>query len=142
VDEIDLHLHPRWQRHVIQDLKTTFPAIQFFATTHSPQVIGETPHEEIILLRRDGTWTNPTQSLGLESNDVLREIMGADVMNAAAAKALGELEDLLADANFEEAREKIKAIRASYGELPKTTSAETYMNQMEIMATDDGANRP
>lgn len=137
IDEIDLHLHPRWQRHVIRDLKTTFPAIQFFATTHSPQVIGETPHQEIILLRRDGSWSNPSQSVGLDSSDVLREIMIAEAMNESAAKAIEELERLIADANFEEAREKIKKIRAEYGELPKTTNAESYMNQMEIMAADE-----
>jgi len=39
IDELDLHLHPKWQRHVIEDLRTTFPAIQFFATTHSPFLI-------------------------------------------------------------------------------------------------------
>ncbi len=41
IDELDLHLHPKWQRRVIADLKRIFPKIQFFATTHSPQVIGE-----------------------------------------------------------------------------------------------------
>lgn len=39
IDELDLHLHPKWQRHIIEDLRTTFPAIQFFATTHSPFLI-------------------------------------------------------------------------------------------------------
>jgi predicted ATP-binding protein involved in virulence len=39
IDELDLHLHPRWQRRVIEDLRRTFPQIQFFATTHSPFLI-------------------------------------------------------------------------------------------------------
>lgn len=39
IDELDLHLHPKWQRHVIEDLRTTFPSLQFFATTHSPFLI-------------------------------------------------------------------------------------------------------
>lgn len=39
IDELDLHLHPKWQRHVIEDLRTTFPALQFIATTHSPFLI-------------------------------------------------------------------------------------------------------
>jgi len=50
IDELDLHLHPKWQRHVIRDLRETFPAIQFVATTHSPQLIGEARPEEVILL--------------------------------------------------------------------------------------------
>ncbi|MEZ4301992.1 MAG: AAA family ATPase [Polyangiaceae bacterium] len=39
IDELDLHLHPTWQRHVIEDLRTTFPRIQFICTTHSPFLI-------------------------------------------------------------------------------------------------------
>jgi predicted ATP-binding protein involved in virulence len=36
VDELDLHLHPKWQRDVVADLLKTFPAVQFIATSHSP----------------------------------------------------------------------------------------------------------
>jgi predicted ATP-binding protein involved in virulence len=39
IDEIDVHLHPKWQRQVVDDLKTTFPLIQFVCTTHSPFII-------------------------------------------------------------------------------------------------------
>ena len=41
IDEIDLHLHPAWQRKILRVLKQTFPNIQFIITTHSPQVLGE-----------------------------------------------------------------------------------------------------
>jgi len=36
IDELDLHLHPRWQRRIIDDLRQTFPKIQFICTTYSP----------------------------------------------------------------------------------------------------------
>ncbi len=39
IDEIDVHLHPKWQRQVVNALKTTFPSIQFVCTTHSPFII-------------------------------------------------------------------------------------------------------
>ena len=39
IDELDLHLHPRWQRGVIEDLAKTFPRLQFIATSHSPFII-------------------------------------------------------------------------------------------------------
>ncbi len=39
IDEIDLHLHPTWQRRVVEDLHRTFPNLQFVATTHSPFII-------------------------------------------------------------------------------------------------------
>ncbi len=39
IDELDLHLHPRWQRRIIDDLRSTFPKVQFICTTHSPFLI-------------------------------------------------------------------------------------------------------
>ena len=39
VDEIDLHLHPNWQRQVVGHLLQAFPQVQFVATTHSPFII-------------------------------------------------------------------------------------------------------
>lgn len=39
IDELDLHLHPRWQRRIVEDLRRTFPMVQFICTTHSPFLI-------------------------------------------------------------------------------------------------------
>ena len=39
IDEIDLHLHPRWQRKIIPSLLRAFPKLQFVATTHSPFIV-------------------------------------------------------------------------------------------------------
>ncbi len=39
IDELDLHLHPRWQKTIVEDLKRTFPNCQFIITTHSPFII-------------------------------------------------------------------------------------------------------
>ena len=39
IDEIDMLLHPNWQRHVVSDLMRAFPKIQFIATTHSPFIV-------------------------------------------------------------------------------------------------------
>lgn len=51
IDELDLHLHPKWQRHVIEDLRTTFPKVQFICTTHSPFLIQSLrSSEELIML--------------------------------------------------------------------------------------------
>ncbi|MGK0269579.1 MAG: putative ATP-binding protein involved in virulence [Cocleimonas sp.] len=51
IDELDLHLHPRWQRRIIDDLRTTFPKIQFICTTHSPFLIQSLrSSEELIML--------------------------------------------------------------------------------------------
>ena len=50
IDEIDLHLHPAWQRKIVGQLKDTFPNCQFIITSHSPQVLGELPASDIFIL--------------------------------------------------------------------------------------------
>jgi predicted ATP-binding protein involved in virulence len=50
IDEIDLHLHPKWQKRVVNDLKKTFPKIQFIATTHSPFIVQSLLSSEVINL--------------------------------------------------------------------------------------------
>ncbi len=50
IDEIDMHLHPNWQKTVISDLKRTFPKIQFIVTTHSPFIVQSLRADEIINL--------------------------------------------------------------------------------------------
>jgi len=52
IDEIDLHLHPKWQRQVVGDLKKTFPKLQFIVTTHSPFIIQSLASGEMIDLNQ------------------------------------------------------------------------------------------
>lgn len=54
IDEIDLHLHPRWQRAVVQTLRTTFPKMSFVATTHNPLTLLGARDGEVHVLRRHG----------------------------------------------------------------------------------------
>ena len=54
IDEIDVHLHPKWQRRVVRDLKETFPRIQFVCTSHSPFVIQSLEAGELRMLDRSG----------------------------------------------------------------------------------------
>lgn len=75
IDELDLHLHPKWQRRVIADLRRTFPMLQFICTTHSPFLIQALRSgEELIVL--DG---QPTSNLGhMPVEEIARGIMGVD----------------------------------------------------------------
>ncbi|MBC7978052.1 MAG: AAA family ATPase [Myxococcales bacterium] len=54
VDEIDLHLHPRWQRDLIERLSLLFPRTQFIATAHSPLIVQAAPDANLVVLRRRG----------------------------------------------------------------------------------------
>ena len=54
IDEIDMHLHPQWQRRVVERLRQTFPLVQFIVTTHSPFIIQSARPGELIDLNGDG----------------------------------------------------------------------------------------
>jgi energy-coupling factor transporter ATP-binding protein EcfA2 len=53
LDEIDLHLHPKWQRRVIDHIRTTLPHFQFIATTHSPLTAQQCGEAELYVLKRE-----------------------------------------------------------------------------------------
>ena len=80
IDEIELHLHPLWQQHILTDLTRTFPNTQFIVSTHSPQVLTTLRPEQIVTLgREDGrivAGQAPEPTYGAESGDVLSVVMG------------------------------------------------------------------
>lgn len=53
IDEIDLHLHPRWQQDVLPNLKSAFPNLQFIVSTHSPQVVTTCKKEELRIISKE-----------------------------------------------------------------------------------------
>jgi len=74
IDEIDLHLHPSWQRRVVEDLRRTFPNVQFVATTHSPFIIQSMRAGELINL--DGRCS---EYAGRSIEDITEDEMGVPV---------------------------------------------------------------
>jgi predicted ATP-binding protein involved in virulence len=138
IDELDLHLHPRWQRRIVGDLKRIFPNIQFFATTHSPQIIGEARPEEIVMLTPEGQ-KRPMGSFGMESNWVLKCVMEAEDRDPAIAARVKALFDAIEDDHLDDARAMIEALRADLGDYaPDIAGAESYIWRIEH-DTDEAA---
>ncbi len=84
VDEIDLHIHPAWQRTIIPTLAATLPNLQFIFTTHSPLVVGTLEAANLFSVLR-GTDGFPLierpneETLGLTADQILRsEVFGLD----------------------------------------------------------------
>ena len=74
IDEIDLHLHPNWQRKIIKSLSTTFPLIQFIATTHSPTIVQSLQPGQLINLNDYEMGEYYDKSI----EDILEWVMGVD----------------------------------------------------------------
>jgi predicted ATP-binding protein involved in virulence len=53
IDEVDIHLHPTWQRKILNQLRQTFPNIQFIVTTHSPLVAASAKEGELFVLKEE-----------------------------------------------------------------------------------------
>ena len=116
IDELDVHLHPRWQRRVAADLRRTFPRVQFICTSHSPQLFGELPPENIrVYDRKTRLWAQPIRSLGLDSSRVLEEAMSARSRNAEIQKQLRALAEVIDAEDISRARELLADIEQRLG---------------------------
>jgi predicted ATP-binding protein involved in virulence len=94
IDEIDLHLHPQWQRGIIQRLRNTFPNCQFLLTTHSPLVISDA--KDVCCYVLNDSQLTPLENLyGLDANQVLLKVMDTDIRNEDVDKKLAELLELI-----------------------------------------------
>ncbi len=131
VDEIDLHLHPKWQRRVIHDLKRAFPSVQFVTTTHSPQLVGEAQPDEIRLLDGNET-TIPPRSFGIDSSRVLEEVMGAESRDNSVGRLLTRLFELIDGEDFASARAVLAEVVSKLGsDDPEVTRARALMTFLE-----------
>ena len=75
IDEVELHLHPGWQKRILKDLTSVFPNIQFIVSTHSPEVITSYKEANLILLKHEGSASQIESAYGKDVNTVLRSIL-------------------------------------------------------------------
>lgn len=135
IDEIELHLHPKWQRDVLQRLRDVFKACQFVVTTHSPLVLGEVPARCVRFLEFvDGKVdvTVPTEAYGMDANRILQEFMGAPVRNRQVDGELKTLFEMIDQERFDDARAAIAALERKLGEdEPELTRASSLIHFLE-----------
>ena len=130
IDEIELHLHPGWQRWIVRNLTETFPNCQFIATTHSPQVIGEVEHDRIHIMA-DGEVYSPTYSFGVDSSRVLEEIMDTDPRTEKVKKLLSEISRTIGEERYDDARTLLTKLSDQLGNNdPEVTRIHTLLDFM------------
>ena len=95
IDELDMHLHPKWQWMVVSALKETFPSIQFIATTHSPLIIASCENENLISLNETNITPQYLKTTkGWQIDDVLLNIMQTDYRDPDTIDKLNRISDL------------------------------------------------
>ena len=125
IDEIDLHLHPKWQRQIIPNLTEAFPRCQFIATTHSPFVIQALQHGELINLDLEEFGEYADKSI----EDIAENVMGVKLPQKSERyrKMMAAAEDYF------------RLLRASGGDPTELAAAERRLNELSMPFSDDPA---
>jgi len=123
IDEIDLHLHPAWQRTLMPTLNSIFPNIQFIITSHSPFVIQSLSVSDVIMLvlNRNEIKTKRIKKDGkfntYKIDEVIEKILGAEtgdlMVNDWLANKLDLLEKAVEDNNRNEIRSIVKELKTN-----------------------------
>ncbi len=115
IDEVELHLHPAWQRDIIKRLPEVFPRTQFIFTTHSPQVLGELHASNVRVLRDFQVEVSPAETWGRDSNRILEALMGANARSEAIEELFATLSVAEDDERWGDAWAAIDALNAQLG---------------------------
>ncbi|KJF77122.1 chromosome segregation protein SMC [Morganella morganii] len=137
IDEIDLHLHPKWQRNILKNFAETFPNCQFIVSTHSPQIIGEIPPENVLLVRDGNILGNPSSARGLSSNEVLELIMEGDARNPEIKQQIENIEASLDDDYIEKARHQLAQLKKQIGSTPDVMRLDSSIETLDFLLNGD-----
>lgn len=145
VDEIDLHLHPTWQRKVMRYLSERFPKTQFIATAHSPLIVQAAAEMQanVAVLRRDGDHVvienNPVAVQGWRADQILAsELFDVPLRSEASEEIVKERTRLLSQAKLSKAdKSKLQELEAKMAAFPVgSTPAERSLNDRLKSAVD------
>ena len=123
IDELELHLHPTWQREVVEKLRTTFPNIQFIGTTHSPFVIQSLRLGELINLDPDEFGDYADRSI----EDIAENVMGVYLpqkskrylnMMQAAEQYFALLQSSTSSVDVQKAEERLAELAMPFSDDP------------------------
>ncbi|MCM1326341.1 MAG: AAA family ATPase [Bacteroidales bacterium] len=127
IDELDLSLHPTWQRRIVRILKTMFPQVQFICATHSPFIIQSLEQGELIAL--DNDIEEPYSGESIE--DIAEKIMDVptakysekkEAMYRAAEEYFKALNDNISQERMDELKERLDVLSAEYNDNPAYTA--------------------
>ncbi len=149
IDEIELHLHVRWQREIIEKLRTTFPNLQFILTTHSPFIV-QTLHKGELRLLADDLDDDSLQDPGDYANrgleEVATKVMGIENPNAvprytAMLDAARAYYQLLETATPDD-EQQLRQLRAKLDELvapfPDEPAYRAFLEVQRVAAFREG----
>ena len=131
IDELGVHLHPKWQRRVVRDLKEAFPEIQFVCTSHSPFIIQSLDAGELRTLDQSGPQLLEYTNRSIE--DIAEEIQQVEspqqsLKSQELTQATERYFALLQNADENGDNEELKEAEAAYRKAAERYSANPGLN--------------
>lgn len=127
IDEVEMHLHPLWQRRVLPALVQTFPGVQFIVSTHSPQVLASVENAAVVTFDEFRVVERPHHVHGRDSNSILEEEMGTPARPEAFEQRLRALYGAI-DADPGSAWAIVRELEDALGrDDPEVTRARTLL---------------
>ena len=136
IDEIDLHLHPAWQRNVVPAFMETFPQCQFLLTTHSPQILSHLNSENIWILKKTRSGVRamrPVQAFGQTSGRILEDIMDVSERPEEVRKELTKLFRAIEEKKLMKAKHLLAELKDRIGLEPDLVKADVLIHRQEIL---------
>jgi predicted ATP-binding protein involved in virulence len=137
IDEIELHLHPQWQRGILPKMISTFPNCQFIVSTHSPQIVSDVKSDAIYVLQKTPQGLvahHPVGSYGRDSNQILELIMAVSERPQWSNDALRQLFRLIEDGDLDGARQvKIELEQQMGADEPDVMKAGAMIRRRELL---------
>ncbi|MBR4440873.1 MAG: AAA family ATPase [Bacteroidales bacterium] len=140
VDEIDLHLHPKWQREIISYVSEIFKNVQFIVTTHSPLIIQSMQEVNLYVLRREDEnivveHSPVTDFSGWTVEEILRDTMklSNDIQSNYLQETYKLFDEGLDNNDVEKARQAYDTlIKILHPNNPARRLLKLQLSQMEI----------
>jgi len=137
IDEIDLHLHPLWQRMVVSGMTEIFPNCQFLISTHSPHVVTHVRPEHLFLMSMTDEGLEAAraeESYGKTVERVLEDLMGLPTTRPDEVKErILEVYRRIDEGDLDTARESISDLESSIGKDPELLKARVLIRRKELV---------
>ncbi len=135
IDELDLHLHPKWQKTIVEDLKRTFPNCQFIISTHSPFIIQSLSAAELFDISTMHYAAGSGSYNGWSIEAIQEQKMGVEPKTAAFNERLEAFSLAMDKENYGKARNLYRELKEMVN--PGSHESKILDLDMELMEADD-----
>ena len=137
IDELDLHLHPKWQKEIVDDLKRTFPKCQFIISTHSPFIIQSLEADELFDIKSMKFAEEKGNYKGWSIEAIQEHKMGVEPKTAIFNDYLEKFSLAMDNENYDDVKELYEKLKEMVS--PDSNESRILKLDMEMAEADDQA---